>query len=304
MMRHWGPIDVNIGGTYTLLHQGHSLIPQEPDELQAYQRRLFHTTMPPSCAWSQAAGGILRKGIQLEATRLGGLAQGRHRQRQMAALLTAGLSRRCFMAIAPALSTSPTTSTSTPCSASSQRSPYFVRLFAEDPGLATENRNGREWSAAELKRFRPDGRFGEQIIHQVPRDGSPSRWWPERDRQVWRDYAGDPNENTGAGNVTRGSSSKELPRRCDPVFCVYSHKLRLSPASRCLRSRIWRSVTARCRLSQLLRRLNAAAVPEGLGCASRRRTAGAESKPTSLGLCHLMAMRSSSTDFDGDRLRC
>ena len=238
MMRHWGPIDVNIGGTYTLRHQGHSLIPQEPDEPQdAYQRRLFHTTMPPFVQRlaQQAAGGILRKGIQLEGdpywedwrkdvtgngTSLDSFA---HRWLEQALLYG---HCACIVDFANDINASTLLQ-----QRQANAQPYFVEALCQKIlGWRTENRNGREWITQLRIRETisiPDGRFGEQIIHQVrvmeaQAGGGQNVTW-----QVWRDYAGDPNENTGAGNVTPWFifEEGELPVDVIPVFCVYSHKL-------------------------------------------------------------------------------
>ena len=65
----WEPIDVCLSGTSGLRANARRLIPQEPrEEDSAYQRRIFHATLPPflNRLASQAAGIILRKGIYLE----------------------------------------------------------------------------------------------------------------------------------------------------------------------------------------------------------------------------------------------
>lgn len=69
MIPGWDPIDICLGGTRALREQCERLIPREPREDEdAYQRRIFHATLPPFLTRlaSQAAGLILRKGIQLE----------------------------------------------------------------------------------------------------------------------------------------------------------------------------------------------------------------------------------------------
>jgi hypothetical protein len=58
-----------MGGTMTLRANAQRIIPQEPKEDdESYKRRIFHATMPPflSRLASQAAGIILRKGIEIE----------------------------------------------------------------------------------------------------------------------------------------------------------------------------------------------------------------------------------------------
>ena len=69
MIPFWDPIDVCMGGTMTLRANAERIIPQEPKEDdESYKRRIFHATMPPflSRLASQAAGIILRKGIEIE----------------------------------------------------------------------------------------------------------------------------------------------------------------------------------------------------------------------------------------------
>ncbi len=69
MTADWGPIDTCLQGTRGLRQHSRALIPQEPSEsYDAYQRRIFHATLPPFLQRlaSQAAGVILRKGIQIE----------------------------------------------------------------------------------------------------------------------------------------------------------------------------------------------------------------------------------------------
>lgn len=69
MIPNWEPIDVCVGGTRTLRANAEKLIPREPSEAkESYERRIFHATMPPflNRLASQAAGIILRKGIQIE----------------------------------------------------------------------------------------------------------------------------------------------------------------------------------------------------------------------------------------------
>lgn len=69
MMPHWEPIDICVGGTRALRARAETIIPREPSEAQAsYERRIFHATLPPflNRLASQAAGIILRKGVQIE----------------------------------------------------------------------------------------------------------------------------------------------------------------------------------------------------------------------------------------------
>lgn len=69
MMPHWEPIDICVGGTRALRANAEKIIPREPSEAaDSYERRIFHATLPPflNRLASQAAGIIMRKGIQLE----------------------------------------------------------------------------------------------------------------------------------------------------------------------------------------------------------------------------------------------
>lgn len=69
MVPHWDPIDICAGGTRALRARAESIIPREPSEdPKSYERRIFHATLPPflNRLASQAAGIILRKGIQIE----------------------------------------------------------------------------------------------------------------------------------------------------------------------------------------------------------------------------------------------
>ena len=69
MLPKWDPINVCLGGTSALRADARRLIPQEPrEDAGAYERRIFHAVLPPFLQRlaSQAAGLILRKGIQLQ----------------------------------------------------------------------------------------------------------------------------------------------------------------------------------------------------------------------------------------------
>ena len=65
----WETVDLCVGGTTALRAKSRDYIPQEPrEDDDAYNRRIFHATLPPFLPRlaSQAAGVILRKGIQIE----------------------------------------------------------------------------------------------------------------------------------------------------------------------------------------------------------------------------------------------
>lgn len=69
MLPKWDPINVCMGGTAALRADAKRLIPQEPrEDTSAYERRVYHAVLPPFLQRlaSQAAGLILRKGVQLQ----------------------------------------------------------------------------------------------------------------------------------------------------------------------------------------------------------------------------------------------
>ena len=69
MMPFWQVINICVGGTKAIRTHAEQIIPREPEEPDdAYQRRIFHAVMPPFVQRlaAQAAGTILRKGINLE----------------------------------------------------------------------------------------------------------------------------------------------------------------------------------------------------------------------------------------------
>lgn len=69
MLPKWDPINICLGGTAALRADALRLIPREPrEDANAYQRRIYHAVLPPFMQRlaSQAAGLILRKGIQLK----------------------------------------------------------------------------------------------------------------------------------------------------------------------------------------------------------------------------------------------
>jgi hypothetical protein len=69
MIPYWRPIQFCTGGTKLIRRMAEEIIPREPrEDLDAYNRRIFHATMPPFLQRlaSQAAGTILRKGVELK----------------------------------------------------------------------------------------------------------------------------------------------------------------------------------------------------------------------------------------------
>lgn len=70
MSINWFPIDVAVGGTYFFRYNAETLLPQEPAELDdAWRRRVSRATFSPFTVRiaEQAAGLILRKGVQIES---------------------------------------------------------------------------------------------------------------------------------------------------------------------------------------------------------------------------------------------
>ena len=70
MSINWFPLDVCVGGTYYLRYNAQTLIPREPAELEdAWERRVSRATLSPFTVRiaEQAAGLVLRKGIQMES---------------------------------------------------------------------------------------------------------------------------------------------------------------------------------------------------------------------------------------------
>lgn len=69
MIPFWRPIQFCTGGTKLIRRMAEEIIPREPrEDLDAYNRRIFHATMPPFLQRlaAQAAGTILRKGVELK----------------------------------------------------------------------------------------------------------------------------------------------------------------------------------------------------------------------------------------------
>jgi hypothetical protein len=70
MSINWFPMDVVTGGTYYFRYNAQTLLPREPAELEdAWQRRVSRATLSPFTVRiaEQAAGLVLRKGIQMES---------------------------------------------------------------------------------------------------------------------------------------------------------------------------------------------------------------------------------------------
>lgn len=237
MMRFWGTIDVNLGGTQTLRQQSDGLIPREPDEPEdAYQRRVFHSTMPPFLQRlaQQAAGSILRKGIHLEGSDY--WQEWRKDVTGTGITLDSFAHRWLEQAILYGHS-SLLVDYANDVNASTLREerranakPYFNEVLCQKIlGWRLEQKNGREW-LTQLRVLEtvslPDGRFGETIIHQVrvmeaeAGGEEPVKW------QVWRDYE-EANAPAGAGTVRPWAifEEGELPTNEIPVFTIYGARI-------------------------------------------------------------------------------
>ena len=75
MSQNWEPMDACVGGTQYLRYNAATYLPQEPQELEdAWKRRVSHATFAPYTIRiaEQAAGLILRKGVQFQPREDGG----------------------------------------------------------------------------------------------------------------------------------------------------------------------------------------------------------------------------------------
>ena len=75
MSQNWEPMDACVGGTQYLRYNAATYLPQEPQELEdAWKRRVSHATFAPYTVRiaEQAAGLILRKGVQFQPREDGG----------------------------------------------------------------------------------------------------------------------------------------------------------------------------------------------------------------------------------------
>lgn len=236
MMQFWGTIDVNLGGTQTLRQQSDGLIPREADEPEdAYQRRVFHSTMPPFLQRlaQQAAGSILRKGIHLEGNDYWqewrkdvtgtGITLDSFAHRWLEQAILYGHSS-LIVDFAKNLEVRTLRD-----EVLSNAKPYLVEVLCQKIlGWRLEQKNGREWMT-QLRVLEtislPDGRFGETIIHQVrvmeavAGGGEPVKW------QVWREFS----EENGTTPTTPGiwfvHEDGELLTDEIPVFTIYGHRI-------------------------------------------------------------------------------
>lgn len=190
MMPGWEPIDVCLQGTSGLRRNARSLVPQESrEDDDAYNRRVFHATLPPFLQRlaSQAAGIILRKGIQLDGDDYwsewskdvtgDGTTLDEYARRQ---LITAILYGHASSVVDYVNDTSPRNLAEERLMA---RKPYLVPIH---PRQILGWRLSNDSSSSELLQVRireevvqPRGTFGEELVPQI-RVMSPGRY------ELWR----------------------------------------------------------------------------------------------------------------------
>lgn len=178
MAGDWTPIDTCLEGTRGLRRNSRTLIPQEPSEHDdAYNRRIFHATLPPFLQRlaSQAAGVILRKGIQLDgdpfweewATDVcgDGTTLNEYARRQLVTAILYGHSS----------SVVDFANVSTPRNLAEERQlnrkPYLVPIH---PRQILGWRTSNDSTSSDLEQVRireqvvvPFGAYGEQVVEQV-----------------------------------------------------------------------------------------------------------------------------------------
>ena len=178
MQPAWEPIDTCMEGTAGLRANARRIIPQEPSEQDdAYNRRIFHSTLPPflNRLASQAAGIILRKGIQLEGDSYwedwsqnvtgDGTTLNEYARRQLVTALLYGHSSTIV----------DFTNDTTPRTLAEERQqgsrPYLVPVH---PRQVLGWRNQNDSSSSDLAQVRireqvvePKGAYGEQLVDHI-----------------------------------------------------------------------------------------------------------------------------------------
>lgn len=178
MLPLWEPIDTCLEGTAGLRVNSQRIIPQEPSESDdAYSRRIFHATLPPFLTRlaSQAAGVILRKGIQLEGDEYweewrkdvtgDGTTLDEYARRQ---LITAVLYGHASTVVDFTNGTTPTTLAE---ERQLNRQPYLVPIH---PRQILGWRLANDSASSDLVQVRirervvlPKGAYGEEIVEQI-----------------------------------------------------------------------------------------------------------------------------------------
>lgn len=226
MMTEWEPIDVCVGGTKVLRANAEKLIPREPSEAKdSYERRIFHATMPPFLKRlaSQAAGIILRKGIQIEGDSYwddwikdvtgDGTTLNEYARRQLVTALLYGHSSTVVDYA------NDTTARTLAEERQLRRKPYLVPIA---PYQILGWRTANDSSSSDLAQVRikervvtSKGAYGEELVDQI-RVMEPGRY------QLWRTPATTSNQPAPQWTLER-SGTTSLSRI--PLVTVYSNRL-------------------------------------------------------------------------------
>jgi len=193
MRPQWEPVDICIGGTAVLRANAEKIIPREPSEArESYERRIFHATMPPFLPRlaSQAAGVILRKGIQIEGDEYweewikdvtgDGTTLNEYARRQLITAILYGHSSSIVDFV------NDTTARTLAEERRLNRKPYLVPIHPRQIlGWRTSNdSNSSELSQVRIKEriVTADGAYGEELVDQI-RVMEPGRY------ELWRSPA-------------------------------------------------------------------------------------------------------------------
>lgn len=223
MIPRWDPIDICLGGTRALRDQSERLIPREPrEDAEAYQRRIFHATLAPFLQRlaSQAAGLILRKGIQLKGDEYwtewaknvsgDGTTLDAFARRMLEVAILYG---HCSALVDFPADNQPRTLAEERADAS--RQPYLIQVSPKQI-LGWRTDDLRPQSALTQVRIReyvalPKGQFGEDIEEQI-RVLYPGRY------EVWR-------RDTASAGAWSIYTSGETSLDTIPLITVYSNRL-------------------------------------------------------------------------------
>jgi hypothetical protein len=231
MIPFWRPIQFCMGGTKLIRRMAEEIIPREPrEDLDAYNRRVFHATMPPFVQRlaSQAAGTILRKGVELHGDPYwkewakdvtgDGMTLDEFARRTLFNAIVYGHSS--IMVDYP--------SAEEPTSLAAEReaddlAPYLIPVeCTQILGWRTEgNRASTELTQVRIREriVEPHGEFGERVLDQV-RVMEPGKF------QVWRNQSSEAGQTPG---TTPGGWSicEEGTTSLDdiPLVTVYGNRL-------------------------------------------------------------------------------
>jgi hypothetical protein len=225
MRPQWEPVDICIGGTAVLRANAEKIIPREPSEArESYERRIFHATMPPFLPRlaSQAAGVILRKGIQIEGDEYweewikdvtgDGTTLNEYARRQLITAILYGHSSSIVDFV------NDTTARTLAEERRLNRKPYLVPIHPRQIlGWRTSNdSNSSELSQVRIKEriVTADGAYGEELIDQI-RVMEPGRY------ELWRSPATTSTAAAPSWQLEeRGTTSLERI----PLVTVYSNR--------------------------------------------------------------------------------